>query len=597
MIWATDCETYRWDRVVCWVAVSESGEIRTGRTAAEWCEWYISLPETDTVIAHNGGAFDFLALLDGLPDADWHAVLSGSRIIACQARGAAVLVDSFALFPLSLAKWTGRKSDTGFACVCGRKCGGYCAIPRRPNRAEYARLLEYCLNDCRILLETYLTDVGRLAELGYVVYDASGQVRRTVGSLAYHTAKRFCEIPEDLHRGDWNKYNGTREAYYGGRTECGRTRAPAGHRYDINSAYPFALTLPVPTGEPRTLAGRAARSALMDDLPGLYAIRGYQTPGRLALLPRRGRQGNLIWATGAVQGVYTGIEVLYALENGLRLDSVDWAMVWPEEEPIYKPFVEKVYSDREACKRNKDDRFATVLKWIGNSLSGKLAQMPIRESLYRFDLPPFEQGQKFRWLGGQWWVHEKSEIPANARPWHAATLTSRIRVLLHSRLSRNDWIYCDTDSTYLVNADNSDVDEYRFGAFKYEGTLTNFECIAPKLYRYDEENDKGDGWQHHVKGKGFSGIDYDGFDNLLAGGDFVLDRGVKKIRTAIRDGGPLFVRQELTRGINRPDFLCGTRYVLPSGETVSLHCNPARGYEWPGAEKSPMEVPCLAPLL
>jgi len=185
---------------------------------------------------------------------------------------------------------------------------------------------------------------------------------------------------------EWGDYNAGRAGYYGGRVEVGRTRASSGYAYDVNAMYPWALTLPVPVGERRPTRGREARAAFAEMNPGIYHATVAVPDTDLPLLPHRYRgpsmdhgriaDDRLLWATGTITGAWSQIELAFAVENGAVIQSLEYADVWPTEAPIFRPYVEHAYALRATAKRNDDTRWAAVLKWYANSLSGKLAQQP-----------------------------------------------------------------------------------------------------------------------------------------------------------------------------------------------------------------------------
>lgn len=582
-IWAYDIETEAWDKLVCAAAVSETGEVKIFRTGRQCGEWYAGLPACDEIVSHNGGGFDFLQLIAATPGLSWSANMAGSAIVTCRAKGHALCRDSYRLFPLSLAAWTARKISTGLPCICPppdcgcppRDCGGYCSIKRSMPAAALRQLIDYCVNDCRVLLETWIADTSRLAADGLDVYSERG-IRNTIGAVAWNTGAAMAHI-DPQSAPSWADYLAGRAAYYGGRVEVGRTCAEIGHRYDVHAMYPWALTMDVPTGRRRVLVGPAAgREYLRNDL-GLYHAtvevprtdlpplpHRYVGPAKGRLMPDR-----LLWSTGVIQGDWSGIELRHAEACGARVQKIDSASAWSDAAPVFRPYVEHVYAMRRKAIDEGDERWGGVLKWYANALSGKLAQ---RSEIMRLKvLAPGELAERgWHHVGNpatsRVWAISNDKVPSSGHTWMAATLTARSRVKLHDRLSHHSgrWLYCDTDSTYLLDRDERDVHPSALGTWGYEGEAIDWDAMAPKLYRYRDVT----GGRYHVRARGVPRACEHVIDVLRDGGTVTRAVGVQRIRTS----GGAFVARVVSRS-HRDDaaLWAGTRHVLPGGVTVPLH--------------------------
>lgn len=590
MLWAYDIECEKWDRLVLGAAVSECGDVCTWYDERGFREWYERTTDRDIAIAHNGGRYDALCLIDACGvDIEWSAAVAGSSIIRLQAPGHAECRDSFRLFAISLKDWTGAKAALDLPCICGEKCGGYCSISRRMPRAQKQRLLDYCVQDCRALLRAYQTDIGALEESGFSVYDRRGLPRLTIGAVSWHTAKALAGYNEPLDVDPWEAWHvhdHGREAYYGGRTEVFRTRVEAGFRYDIHSAYPWALTLPVPHGQSKLIA--SGRRAFDGELPGIFRADVLIPDSRIPPLAHRGRNGSLLWATGHVSGVWTGIELRRSLDSGVRIVRLRDARIWPEESPIFRPYMEHVYSLRVKAKAAHDKRWDAVLKLCMNSLSGKLAQRPEVTTIRLTDEPLSDAG----WLGplgraGRMWIQVTRRLAPCARPQMAAVLTSRVRGVLLSRLERADFgaVYCDTDSVYCVRPDDTDVTDNELGTWGFDGVMSDWLSGGPKVYAYNAHGSR------YAKAKGVPKASPDDV-RTLATGDGTVRRvsGVRGLTGALRAGERAFVARELSRTRRAPVAVVGTRYVLPDGSTVPLRREASGRYVWPGIDASPSDA-------
>lgn len=583
--WAFDIETQDWDIMVCAVALSDAGQIVRMREDCEVAAWYRELPESDLVLAHNGGRFDFLYLISVTPDLRWNANLAGSSIVSCQAIGHAECRDSYRLFMASLERWCGIEKDVGLACICSKDCGGYCAIRRDMCERDYQRVIAYCERDCEALLRQWNVDVPRLADAGLDVMRSNGTPRGTVGSVAWHTAARLAGVPA-FERISTDDYGEGRRGYYGGRTEVGQTRARHGHRYDLHAAYPAALTHDVPTGRRTGVRGERASALYRAGAPGIWHADVTLPRSDLPQLPHRysGESGRgrltpqrLLWATGSISGCWTTIELEAAESNGVAIEAIKRGSVWDGMEPIYLPYVEHIYAERRKALDCDDKRWGDLLKWYANALSGKLAQHGGSARLLVLppgDDPP-DDGVEYDPLdshGRVWAAREPWKVPYSAHPVQAAYLTSRVRIALYNRLSRHagSWLYCDTDSTYLTHSDDLDTHASRLGAWGYEGDLTDWTALAPKLYRF--RTDRGE----KVRARGVPKATWEDLDTLAVR-DESRSKGSKPVT---RDGGVVLARRfggAFTRGgVTRRHLDAGTAWVgtrreEEGGRTRPLH--------------------------
>lgn len=209
-------------------------------------------------------------------------------------------------------------------------------------------------------------------------------------------------------------------------------------------------------------------------------------------------------------------------------------------------------------------------------------------------LPPPDQ-RKGQWdpLGRRAWMQTvRPSPPKCARPAEAAYITSRVRGerLLPALLSTDAW-YCDTDGLKsgtplppeLLEPDSRLPPDIagKLGAFKYEGIVRRWRSRGPKLYSFigppTPKNPSG----VVVRMKGFPRADEDTYERAVAGQAIPIDRGVKGIRSALRDDDRAFKRKGFERTIRSDPRVAGSRWILPDGYTVPLHRNAKGEYSWP----------------
>ncbi len=578
-VWAFDIECAEWDQMVCAAAVADDGRKLVFFTDAEVRDWYISLPPKDEVIAHNGGGYDFIYLISICDMLTWSASMAGSSIVTCRAKGFANCRDSFRLFPASLAKWTGQKGETGLECICGQTCGGYCSISRHMESDDLQRLADYNVNDCEILLDTWQRDLNALEGEGLSVYNNKGKPRTTIGAVAWNTAAPLAGINPQSPV-SWKDYDAGRTGYYGGRTEVGRVEATHGHRYDVHAMYPWALTHPVPYGLRRGLRRNKAGDAYARGRAGIYRAKVHVPRTDIPPLPHRfpddrkaeGRltPGRLLWTSGTFVGSWTQVELAAAERHGARIEQIYSAHIWSHQGAIFKPYVEAIYESRRTAKERGDKRWASLLKWFANSLSGKLAQQPEMTRLCVLGKDEYPE-EGWGHVAGRVWMQSVRKPSACARTWAAAYLTSRARVCLLDRLKRHSgkWLYCDTDSTYICERDDKDTHPDRLGAWGYDGEANDWLCLAPKLYRFRDENKR-----EHVRARGIPRPTWDTLDTLRTlgpdGAPVTVRRevGVDRIKTA----GGTFRRRTIKRTHrDATTGRAGTRHVNADGTTRPLH--------------------------
>jgi hypothetical protein len=561
-VWAFDIECAEWDKLVVGRAVCSDGTVEKLDTYADIREWYFTLPGDDLILSHVGGRYDFLALLEACGDrGEWRGTCAGSSLISLRARGFAECRDTFAIVPQSLARWSGVKDSTGLDCICGDDCGGYCSISLDMPASLKRRLAEYCVQDCRALLSAWdaLLDYADMRDIP-LCYKKGG-ARRTVGAVAWALASEYAEKEPYT----WGRYDLERSAYYGGRCEVFRPEAPRLERYDLNAAYPWALTLPVPVGEPRPVAGGSAVSAWKAGEPGLYRVDWTTGNDWIPPLPRRGA-GRLVWAAGSGSGWYARPELEAAEQSGATLD-VTLGLLY-DEKPIYRELMSRLFDLRARARRRwgREDWRVEWVKRISNTISGKLAQGTGACTIHVTDSPRLG----WRWLGGRAWAETAQRISSCARPAQAAYLTARVRARLLHALSTAEPAYCDTDSCYSAKG-APDIIGDGLGEWGHEGPAFRWRAPAPKVYRYHT------GKKLKVKGKGFSGLTDAGFDTILDGKPWVIDRGVVGIRTA----GTSFERKHVERRLRLKPGFVGFRRISTDGRALAPTIRGDR-VEWRG---------------
>ena len=554
-----DIETADWDTFVCGSLWRKDDGIEVFRSEDDFAHALLELPQGWNAWAHAGGRFDVLWLLDWckrkdrIPSAQIR--LSGSSIASLAIKKGPVFRDSNRLMPMSLADactmFEGeRKEKLNLECICGRNCGGYCAIRVDMPERDRSRLEAYLVKDIESLRDTLVSLANYCAGNRLVM---SG----TCASTAWNTAKVSCSLPDT--NWDSRAYRFTRLGYHGGLTAVGKTEADRVWRYDRVSAYPAALSLDVPVGEMRLLYDRKLVKRVWElERPGFYKVT-IDVPNQLnPPLPVR-VDNRLAYPWGKITGVWSRDEIQYAEETGAKILSMDAAVVWESEEPLLKPHVDHCFGLREAAKTKS---LRTWLKFIANSLTGAFAQDPETDVVALGEEYADKQGYEpvgnYDWI----WRRKVFRISERAHIQWAGTLTARARIELNRQIAHagEDWCYSDTDSVISTRELTRNVGA-DLGQWKFEGLADNFQAIAPKVYTYDETVKGPDGasgpMPRYARAKGIPDAVRE-WDRINAGEEIQLNRGVKSLLVAAR-GDKLFKKNDGHRTVSRKERWCGAR--------------------------------------
>ncbi len=546
-IW--DIETQDWDQFAVGAMWTADEGTQVYRTEDELGEAIGELPHKATAWAHAGGRYDVLWYLDwcrrrgSIPSAQIR--MSGSSIASLAIKKGPVLRDSCRLIPMALKQactmFPGtRKESLAMPCICGRECGGYCSIRTDMTGNVRRRVEEYLVADIESLRDTMFGLVNYASAHGL-------QLAGTIASTAWGTAKETCGLDD----ADWDfrAYKMTRAGYYGGRVEVARMSAKHVYRFDRASAYPAALTLPVPCGK-MSIHDRPsdARKAWKHERPGVYHAVIDVPELHAPPLPMR-HGARLVYPTGRLHGAWARDEIAHALDCGAELVTVNSAVVWSDERPLLKPYVEHVFKLRRAAESKA---LKTWLKFAANSPTGAFAQDPEQDVVVlgdKADDPQYEQVGRYDWI----WRKTAFRISSRAHVQWAATLTARARVELHEQINHagNDWCYSDTDSVIATRKLTRNIGS-DLGQWQLEGEATDFKALAPKVYTYvDDDGDR------YARAKGIPDAVRE-WDRINGGDVIKLDRGVKSLLQAAK-GGSLFARNDGQRTVKPRDGWIGAR--------------------------------------
>lgn len=597
-----DIEVESWDRFVCGGILTREGfHVHWHENEDRYIDHLLSLQGIGW--AHYGGRYDAIHFVDHLARRGVEAELVGAGGGIIQVRvGDLCLRDSFAVIPLPLSDASKigsiQKVETGLPCVCNAKvhCGGYCSIRRDMSPVLRRKLAYYLELDCR-------STMSMLDALGDYCDKNELDLRMTIGASAWRTAKRLCE----LRNSDWKAsghggstiYDMARRAYYGGRVQCFRPRSTYGYRYDINSAYPAALSqIELPTGKFDYVSARIAREKYRKGFEGIFEARVEVSDDTfIPPLPVRSKD-RIYYPIGRFVSWFTGNELRYAEQTGVKVEDVGRALVWTEREKKLKPFVDYLWRLRDEA--GPKTALGKWLKLYSNSITGKFGQSPLRDNMavnptsgYEIcdgqlgtvechgvlcgsdavgccehqcspmcsQAHPLDKAMKI-------WTKRSYRIPSCGHVQYGAYLTSSTRIELHRQMlsygvGGTNGVYCDTDSVYSEEELTRAIG-IQLGEWKPEGPYSEFECVAPKTYRFiDAETGELVG---HSKGIPNAAKN---FDSLIVGSKIQLDRGVLSLRAAARSkvGTSLFQRKSMERAVSADGVHFGDRVLGEDGRT------------------------------
>lgn len=554
-----DIETENWETFVLGVLVDEHGQVH--RSDAGEDEFFDLIIKTKGFVwSHNGGLFDFLWVAQKCKERKIKATLhmAGTRIVRMTV-GKTTFRDSLALIPMSLKKAATiadieLTKDTGLRCRCGQSCGGYCRINREMNAKDREKVFKYCEIDALALRST-LTRVK-------TEFDACQYVTKgTIGGTSYASASAYLGIRD----ADWDPaiFEMARRGYFGGRTEVYAPRSDHGFGYDVNSAYPAALTnLELPTGQ--MIVNKRCESAFASGKEGIFYAH-VNVPDTMFIPPLPLKIGlRVAFPIGRFEGYFTALELREAIDLGCDV-SIEAGVYWMQKRRVFRDFMRRGFDFRDKAKE-KNPMLGALHKWFLNSCTGKLAESPEKEHGV---ICPDELDIEETWRPldneGCVWAVPHYRIGPSAHVHWAAYLTAWARITLARQL-RNDGhdgrlaVYADTDSCYSESPRESSND---LGGWKFEAEYTDFLALAPKAYRYRKDGD----WV--IRCKGVPGITRDEFAAFIRGETLVRERGVMGFKSAAKKG-KLFAKKRVTRSNLSDGSWYGSRKMGADGKTYPV---------------------------
>lgn len=492
--------------------------------------------------AHAGGLADFQFVLQMLLKSSSYRItgsFSGSSAIivrVTRGKNSWTFVDSYWLLREKLrniGKWIGIHKGNEDESV------------EFYSSATIEQLREYNEIDCVILFEA-------IAQFESVLLELGGMLKMTQASCAMDLfRRRFLKRDIDTSM-QVNRI--ARHAYVASRVEVLATECDDAYYYDINSSFPYAMTMPVP-GD---LIG-TYRKRLPDR--GIYLADVTLTvpDSFLPPLPRR-FGGRIFFPVGTWRGWFTSVDIELLLANGGTIETVHESMAF---EPItdLRDYALTLYD----LRKRSEGFFKVACKYLLNSLYGKFAESEFKSGLVANPETPPNNGTML--MPGIFIVEREVPVPHMHVP-ISAHITAIARRTIYEYMScASEVHYCDTDGFSTTSQYQSGNG---LGELKLEKYIRHGRFVQAKVYHLDgtlaeSGKDLGD---DGVKAKGFSRMTLAKMNRLINGDDIEYVR-MARIKEVLRSGNTAPRESVIRKRLHRENI--SKRFFYPDGQSRAWH--------------------------
>ncbi len=399
---------------------------------------------------HNGGNFDFHFLLEYLPYEDCKFLCIGKRIVQIKTPWGCEFRDSFAIIPKALAAFHKTKID-------------YAWFERNKRERYKKQIMSYLSDD---LKDSFAMVGGFLKRFPPAI---------TLASSTFKILQK--DYLAGIERSTANYDSMMRPFYFGGRVQfwqLGRVKDKH-HTVDINSAYPWAMTLPHAHGTDFEISTKLPKKHFEQS----FFVISCHSYGDL---PLRNEKGGVDFPIGTNQFFVSGWELKAVMDLKLIKNLVVYQCFKPTEIKDFEKFVKDFYHAKAKAKRDGDTEEEFFMKIALNGSYGKMALNArnfTEVCLSSFgDVPASIMGKtkkqrKINYELSGWapkWDDPIRGITFHARSSYregidtfvnvatAASITGCVRAfLIRSKAKCKGVVYCDTDSLTAA-----DVSKLRF---------------------------------------------------------------------------------------------------------------------------------------
>lgn len=368
---------------------------------------------------------------------------------------------------------------------------------------EEAKKDGYKVNDER--LDYVKRDVLVVAKALKLCYFDFNQTRMTIGSNAISIFKKeyctrfdflFPELPPLVDEF-------CRRAYHGGYCYVNPKHKEewvgAGQVFDVNSLYPYAMTLDLPYGNPVYFEGEPPESNLFP----LYIVRfecsfkvkeGYVPTVQLRKNLSFNPTEYLTEVTELVEMTMTSVDFEQFLEHYevYNLEFIDGFM-FRKASIFFKDYINYFMQEKMTTTGARRQRAKLYL----NNLYGKFATSPRNIQKYPYLDENGEMKYKTEVLDHKSTVY----IPVGA----FVTANAKRYTINAIQANYDRFLYCDTDSIHILGLEPPKdiiVDDVKLGAWKREGDFDRACFVKPKTYieiKGDKVNVKACGMSQNIK--------------------------------------------------------------------------------------------------
>lgn len=412
-------------------------------------------------IAHNGGGFDYISLVEFLIESkkyEYEIIMAQSDIIIlsiCVNKVNIQFFDSAKVFVYSSLD----KLSQVFNVDHKKIEVDYDKSDMRKFKKENEKLyFQYLAYDVISLFEV-CQSFQKLLNIQYFP--------ATIASLSMYLFRRdFMKANQNLFKPRKAVDDYISNAYTGGRVEVFQaSEFEKVDVYDINSLYPSVMLQPMPIGLPKK-----AYSFHKNKI-GVYHIKFNQYDRNIPAVLWR-KTGMSLEFVYEGEGYFFTPEIEKAKEIGCNIEIID-GYVWLKSETVFKKFVNHFYNLRQ---KNQDNALNYICKIILNSLYGKFGQREEKTRLKYFTSHDSVKKliknsnvkiTQYNEVEGMYKITDCLEVKHRIIQF-AAYITSLARIRLYENID-TETIYCDTDSIHTASKFSGKISN-QLGDWKLEAT-------------------------------------------------------------------------------------------------------------------------------
>jgi len=371
----------------------------------------------------------------------------------------------------------------------------------KDNFEDYkSEIIQYCKNDAYILFLCVEKFIEVIKKLEINNFDFSFSKIATASSFALFILKNYLEQTNYKLFGSMEDiYNIEKSSYHGGYTLLFKKFCDYGYIYDINSSYPYSLSLDLPFERDENFIFNKD-NYIFSEFDLCLITFSSELNQYFSIFPIKTDDGSLIYVKSSDKPQwFWGIEIKFAYQFNYKIQFYNVLRYKPK--PFLNKFITSFYNLRleEKNKSQPNLILAEVYKLILNSIYGKMGQrrFPVSNIIHKSKIQKYfipnvlsveilnsdyylikqtNVLKEFDWIGSL--VRIASFVTARSR-------VNLFKPLLDGAITFDNLFYCDTDSLFLnCQLPDNYLSQKELGKFKLETKFNQFFAVAPKLYTY-----------------------------------------------------------------------------------------------------------------